>query len=324
MSSLGRQGKPFVFIIDFEMKKIIVSEPHRLDETIHIDFPNFKHNTHSSKANSSFQWSKSPMCLVDYEKGFSKVLQEINVGNTFLINLTYPTKVKCAGDLHDIFHSATAKYRMYLEGEFTFFSPETFVKVINGKITTYPMKGTIDASLPNALEVLLADEKELAEHYTIVDLLRNDLSIVAKEVNVSKFRYPDYLETNDKTLIQISSEIEGQLPSDYAARLGEVIFALLPAGSISGAPKKKTVQIISEAEGSPRGYYTGIAGYFDGRDLDSTVMIRFVEDTKEGLQYRSGCGITSQSDLRKEYEEMIDKVYLPMTSKADEKRHDVH
>lgn len=324
MNALGKLGRPFVFVIDFEMKKVIVSEPAHLDNSIHISFPNFIHNTHSDRLSDRLKWSKNPMSFEDYEQGYNKVMHEINVGNTFLINLTYPTEVDCSGGIHDIFHSATAKYKMYLESEFTFFSPETFVKITDGRIATYPMKGTIDASLPNALETLLADEKELAEHYTIVDLLRNDLSIVAKQVNVTKFRYPDYLQTNDKSLIQISSEIEGKLPEDYASAIGDLLFALLPAGSISGAPKKKTVEIIKSAEQLDRGYYTGIAGYFDGRDLDSTVMIRYIEEAEGRLQYRSGCGITSQSDLRKEYEEMIDKVYLPTTKPAHKAEQDVH
>lgn len=324
MNALGQTGSPFVFVVDFEMKKIIVAEPHELDDGIHISFPNFSHNLDTNAHSHQLQWSKEPMSFEQYEVGYRKVLQEINIGNTFLINLTYPTEVECSGGIHDIFHSAAAKYKMYLEGEFTFFSPETFVKIQNGKIATYPMKGTIDASLPDALETLLSDEKELAEHYTIVDLLRNDLSIVAKEVNVTKFRYPDYLQTNDKSLIQISSEIEGKLPTDYVSSIGDLLFALLPAGSISGAPKRKTVEIIRSAEQIDRGYYTGVAGYFDGKDLDSTVIIRYVEENENRLQYRSGCGITSQSELKKEYEEMIDKVYLPTATKTPKVVPDVH
>ena len=77
-------------------------------------------------------------------------------------------------------------------------------------------------------------------------------------------------------------------------------------------PKRKTLEIIREAEGGPRGYYTGVAGYFDGATLDSCVMIRFIEQDQEKFYYRSGGGITSQSDPEKEYQEMKDKVYLPI------------
>ena len=86
---------------------------------------------------------------------------------------------------------------------------------------------------------------------------------------------------------------------------------LLPAGSISGAPKQKTVEIIREAERSDRGYYTGVFGIFDGRDLDSAVNIRYIEQTDHGLQFRSGGGITAMSKMEDEYQEMMDKVYVP-------------
>jgi para-aminobenzoate synthetase component 1 len=86
----------------------------------------------------------------------------------------------------------------------------------------------------------------------------------------------------------------------------------LPAGSISGAPKKKTVEIIKDAEGYERGYFTGIFGIFDGKDLDSSVMIRFIESIDSKLCYKSGGGITFMSKPELEYQEMIDKVYVPI------------
>jgi para-aminobenzoate synthetase component 1 len=174
------------------------------------------------------------------------------------------------------------------------------------------MKGTIDASIPDAERVILSDGKELAEHYTIVDLIRNDLSMVSEKVRVIRFRYIDRIRTTHKELLQVSSEIRGELPEDYGKRIGSILFRLLPAGSVSGAPKKKTVLIIREAETYERGYYTGVAGYFDGQTLDSCVMIRFIEDTPEGLVYKSGGGITVRSERKKEYQEMIDKVYVPV------------
>jgi len=87
---------------------------------------------------------------------------------------------------------------------------------------------------------------------------------------------------------------------------------LLPAGSVSGAPKKKTVEIIRNAEGQDRGYYTGIFGFFDGNNLDSGVMIRYIEKIGDQLVYRSGGGITTHSNWKSEYQELIDKVYVPI------------
>jgi len=193
------------------------------------------------------------------------------------------------------------------------FSPESFVSIKSGKISSFPMKGTIDASLPKAKEILLNDKKETAEHYTIVDLIRNDLSMHAKQVAVDKFRYLDLIKSNHKDLYQMSSAITGQLPEDYQNNLGDILFSMLPAGSVSGAPKKKTTEIISAVESEPRGYYTGICGIYDGKDFDSFVMIRFIEKDEEQLYYRSGGGITFQSQVEQEYQEMINKIYIPIS-----------
>ena len=170
----------------------------------------------------------------------------------------------------------------------------------------------IDTTLPNAEKLLMDDPKETAEHATIVDLIRNDLSMVANRVSVSRYRYMDRLQTNRGVIFQTSSEIQGILPENYQEHLGDIIFRLLPAGSITGAPKRKTMQIIQEAETYDRGFYTGVMGYSDGIDLDSAVMIRFVEQEGEKMYFKSGGGITCQSDVESEYNEMKQKVYVPI------------
>ncbi len=95
-------------------------------------------------------------------------------------------------------------------------------------------------------------------------------------------------------------------------QLGDILLKLLPAGSVSGAPKPRTLEIIKEVEEERRGYYTGVFGYFDGSVLDSGVMIRFIENTAGKFFYRSGGGITTQSVVESEYQEVIDKVYVPV------------
>ena len=97
--------------------------------------------------------------------------------------------------------------------------------------------------------------------------------------------------------------------------MGDIIFTLLPAGSISGAPKNKTVEIILETEQYDRNYYTGIFGVFDGNNIDSGVMIRFIEQTPDGLVYKSGGGITALSNMDDEYNEIINKIYVPINRK---------
>ncbi len=233
-------------------------------------------------------------------------------GNTYLLNLTFPTKIKINASLLNIFFSSQAPFKLYFQDKFVTFSPERFIKIKNNVIKTYPMKGTIDALIPNAHQKILTDEKEKAEHTMVVDLLRNDLSISAKKVKVNKFRYIDKIKAGPKMLLQVSSEISGVLENNWHERIGDILLSLLPAGSISGAPKRKTVEIIKTVEGYHRGFFTGVFGYFDGNQLDSAVMIRFIEKSGDQLIYKSGGGITIDSDVTREYEEMLEKVYVPV------------
>ncbi len=229
------------------------------------------------KPANSIYWQPSAESFYSYQRSFNIVRQNILAGNSFLTNLTCRTPVDTNLTLKDIYYHSKAIYKLWVKDAFTVFSPEIFVRIHQGKISSYPMKGTIDASIPSAAQLLMNDPKEAAEHATIVDLIRNDLSMVANQVFVSRYRYIDTLQTNQGAILQTSSEIQGVLPENYPEHLGELIFRLLPAGSITGAPKKKTMQIIREAETYDRGFYTGIMGYSDGINLDSAVMIRFVE-----------------------------------------------
>jgi para-aminobenzoate synthetase component 1 len=121
-----------------------------------------------------------------------------------------------------------------------------------------------------------------------------------------------HIQTNNKNLWQVSSQISGDLPKNYTENIGDILFTLLPAGSISGAPKKKTLEIIAKTENYERGYYTGIFGIFDGINLDSCVLIRYIENQNGQLIYKSGGGITFMSEVEKEYDEMQKKVYVPV------------
>ena len=234
-------------------------------------------------------------------------------GNSYLINLTQPTKIRINLTLEQIYYSSSARYKLLFDDHFVVFSPEIFVQIIDGCIYSFPMKGTIDASIKDAANVILNDPKETAEHYTIVDLIRNDLSMVSKKVEVKRFRYIETINTNEKKLLQVSSEIKGQLPANYYENLGNIVFTILPAGSVSGAPKQKTVEIINQVENYNRNYYTGVFGYFDGNNLDSGVMIRFIEKNGDDYIFKSGGGITLNSNPLAEYNELIDKVYVPIS-----------
>jgi para-aminobenzoate synthetase component I len=313
MNEWGKEKTPFLFMIDFEMLEPLVMPLNEVDPAKIIYYLNAKTNQPSTKnISKNFNFKISPTPYKRYLDKFNKVKNQIKIGNTYLLNLTCPTPVETNLTLLEIFEVSKARYKLLLQDQFVVFSPEIFVQIKEDQIYSYPMKGTIDASIENAEQLILQDEKEIAEHYTIVDLIRNDLNIVAKNVKVEKFRYLEKIRTNNKDLLQVSSKISGQLQPNWQSNIGNFLFELLPAGSVTGAPKKKTVEIILDVEKYKRGFYTGIFGIFDGETLDSSVMIRFIENTPTGLVFKSGGGITSLSDSVKEYSEMIDKIYLPL------------
>ncbi len=312
INELGTKRIPFFFMIDFEMKKPIIYPLDELPDHIWYDL-NGVSNRKANEADSVFfRFEPNPVSKQEYTKAFAIVQGHLQYGNTFLLNLAFPSQVDTELSLEDVYHRSEAKYKLYLKDELVVFSPEIFVQIKDDYIYSYPMKGTIDAEAMGADLHILNDKKEIAEHSTIVDLIRNDLSMVAKEVRVTKFRYIDTIKTNVNKLHQVSSEIRGKLSSNFHDRLGSILFTLLPAGSISGAPKPKTLEIIREAELYDRGYYTGVFGIYNGETLDSGVMIRYIEQIADGsLQYRSGGGITAMSNLETEYQELIDKIYVP-------------
>lgn len=305
----GKKGEPFVFLIDFEGNTPLLFHPNET-ESVFWQTPHHSNFVKRNIQKKLEHWKVEPVSFENYKIGFDLIQNSIHNGDTYLLNYTRPTKVECNLNLEEIFHSSTAAYKIFLKNHFVCFSPEIFVKIDKNQISSYPMKGTIDASIKNAKEKILNNSKELAEHNTIVDLIRNDLSLVAENVRVEKFRYLERIKTKQRDLWQVSSKITGELPENYAENIGDIIFTMLPAGSISGAPKQKTVEIIKAAENYVRGFYTGIFCYFDGENLDSCVLIRYIENNNGKLVYKSGGGITFKSDAQSEYDEMLKKVYL--------------
>jgi len=314
MNKLGKEKVPFFFIIDFLMQKPIVLPFVEIPYNISFSVNGFSYNSEFHNLPSeNLKLDKKPVDYGIYLNAFSKVIDNLKYGNSYLINLTQPTNIEVNWTLTEIYNMSSARYKLLYNNEFVVFSPEIFVQIKEGIISSFPMKGTIDASVKDAVNVITNNPKEIAEHYTIVDLIRNDLNIVSKNVEVKRFRYIETITTNKKKLLQVSSEITGFLPNNYNEIIGDIIFSLLPAGSISGAPKKKTVEIINDVENYDRNYYTGVFGYFDGINLDSGVMIRFIEKTSAGYIFKSGGGITLNSNPLSEYNELIDKIYVPVS-----------
>jgi len=308
------------FLIDFD-GNIFIDEVNKL-QNIYFSFPNYTNAQIYQYTNIPITLKKYPILFEEYKIAFDKVIEEIKKGNTYLLNLTFPTKIETNLNLKEIYNIAKAPFKLYFKNKFVCFSPERFVKIENNKIYTYPMKGTIDASIPNAKEKILNNIKEMAEHTMVVDLLRNDLGIIGKNIKVNKFRFIDKIKAGKKELLQVSSEIEATLPKNWGENWLEMISKLLPAGSITGTPKKKTVEIIKKTENYNRGFYTGIFGITDEKTfLDSAVIIRYIENKHitssanpplHSFSYKSGGGITIDSNALEEYEELIKKVYIPI------------
>lgn len=327
---------PFLFAIDFDANKGFVltqEEALRLGVLYNIDG-----NSNAGPVENIQvpEIQVHPVEFAVYRNAFDKVMSHLKRGDTYLINLTFPTRIMIHIDPAELFRASGAPYKLYVPGQFLVFSPEPFVRVTGNRIYSNPMKGTIQTSIPGAREILLADQKELFEHHTIVDLIRNDLSMVSTDVRVTRFRYLELIKTNREDLWQMSSEICGTFSEDYRRYLGDIIFRLLPAGSVTGAPKEKTVQVIRESEVFQRGFYTGIFGFFNGMELCSAVTIRYLELNRTKIDkiqkaiwpeenkspdndprypvliYKSGGGITALSNVENEYDEMLKKVYVPL------------
>ncbi len=308
MNDWGRAGRPFLFSLNYKATEAQIWPLNQVPAHVFYALPQRQKMPPLRPLPARIEFEPQAMAQAAYEQSFEYVLNELKAGNSYLLNLCHPTPLRTNLQLHDFFSRAQAPYKILIEGEFCCFSPEAFVRIQGREISTYPMKGTgSDAA------ALLANEKEAAEHATVVDLLRNDLSMVAQKVRVPRYRYLEELQTARGRIYQSSSEIKGELPENWPAQLGSILARLSPAGSITGAPKARTMQIIAEAEQGERGYYTGIFGCFDGQSLQSAVSIRFIEQTPSGLVYRSGGGITAMSQAAEEYRELIQKVYVPFT-----------
>lgn len=310
ITDLARRKTPFLFIISFDTQKIFASPLESLEEEIYYKLGDWR-NYPEKKSAQKTSFAAFPVDFAHYKKTLEHIQEEIRAGNTYLLNLTFKTPIDTNLTLKEIFTHANAKFKLYFKDDFICFSPEPFIEIKDNIIAAYPMKGTIDANLSDARSTILNNEKEMAEHVMIVDLMRNDLGMIASEVNVEKFRYIEKIQAGEKELLQVSSKIKAKLPDNWQDHFGALLSKILPAGSISGTPKKSTVSIINRIENYDRGFYTGIFGIYDNAAVRSSVMIRFIEQENKKLFYKSGGGITLDSDASSEYQELLDKIYLP-------------
>lgn len=316
LSLLASQSRPFFFVVDYARERGLIVEPTGANPFgVLYSLPNSNNLPDARPTHKELPTiTAHPEPFDIYRSRFEAVQESFRNQETHLINLTLRTPIDLDCSLEDVFWNTDAKYKVWLPEHFVCFSPERFVHINEqGVISSHPMKGTIDASLPKAAQQILSNHKEQEEHAAMVRLISQELAQVGTDVSVPRYRYIDEIPTQAGSILQVSSQVTAQLPTSWQARLGDILSSLLPAGSIAGAPKPQSLDLITRVEQHNRGFYTGICGYFDGESLDTGVLIRFIEQDPNGLFFfHSGGGVTIESDCQKEYEEVIKKIYLPV------------
>lgn len=252
----------------------------------------------------------------EYCEMVNKAKHYIKEGDIFQVVLSNRLEAEFEGSLLDTYRllrtTNPSPYLFYFNGEdmeVAGASPETLVKLENGILHTFPLAGTRprgkDEEEDQALEQeLLADEKELAEHNMLVDLGRNDLGKISRFGTVEVENYLS-IERYSRVM-HIGSAVRGEIREDKTAL--DAIAAVLPAGTLSGAPKIRAMEIINELENNKRGIYGGAIGYLDFTgNMDVCIAIRIAYKKNGRVFVRSGAGIVADSIPGKEYQECINK-----------------
>ena len=251
-----------------------------------------------------------------YTEMVKKAKHYIREGDIFQVVLSNSMEAKAEGSLFDVYRilrsSNPSPYMFYFSSddmELVGASPETLVKLEDGRLHTFPLAGTRPRGKTReedlALEKeLLADEKELSEHNMLVDLGRNDIGKISRIGSVEVEKYLSIERFSH--VMHIGSTVAGQIREEKDAL--DAVDAILPAGTLSGAPKLRACQIIDELEGRKRGVYGGAIGYLDFTgNLDLCIAIRLAFKKNGRITIRSGAGIVADSVPDKEFEECRNK-----------------
>lgn len=249
--------------------------------------------------------------------------RHIHEGDIFQVVLSNRIEADIEGSLFDTYRvlrtTNPSPYMFYFSSgdiEIAGASPETLVKLENGKLYTYPLAGTRPRGKTEAEDLalekeLLADEKERAEHNMLVDLGRNDIGKISRIGSVQVEQYMNIERYSH--VMHIGSTVSGQLRPDKDAL--DAVDAILPAGTLSGAPKLRACEIINELENNKRGIYGGAIGYLDFTgNLDTCIAIRLAFAKNGKVFIRSGAGIVADSVPEREYEECINKAKAVMNA----------
>ena len=252
-----------------------------------------------------------------------KAKEYIREGDIFQVVLSNPMRAEAEGSLFDTYRVLRTEnpspYMFYFSSddiELSGASPETLAKLENGKISTFPLAGTRprgkDDEEDKALEAeLLKDEKELAEHNMLVDLGRNDIGKVSE---IGSVKVEEYLSIERFShVMHIGSTVTGKIRADKDAV--DAVDAILPAGTLSGAPKFRACQIIEELENDKRGVYGGAIGYLDFTgNMDTCIAIRLVYRKNGRICIRAGAGVVADSVPENEFRECINKAKAVVTA----------
>ena len=259
----------------------------------------------------------TPQFTVDEYAGMvRKAKHYIHEGDIFQVVLSNPLRARAEGSLFDTYRVLRATnpspYMFYFSSddiEIAGASPETLVKLEHGKLSTFPLAGTRPRGATRQEDEelerdLLSDEKELAEHNMLVDLGRNDMGKISKIGSVSVDKYMEIERYSH--VMHIGSTVVGDIRNDKDSI--DAVDAILPAGTLSGAPKFRACEIIEELEQSKRGIYGGAIGYLDFTgNLDVCIAIRLAYKKNGSICIRSGAGIVNDSDPQKEAVECVNK-----------------
>ena len=316
-----------VIAFDNVKQKIILITNIELDKDLNVEYEKALQRLNSIKellytGKKSFEGGKllgevTPLFSKDeFSDMISKAKHHIHEGDIFQIVLSNRLQANFEGSLFDTYRVLRtvnpSPYMFYFSGtdvEVAGASPETLVKLEDGILYTFPLAGTRPRGKSEKedkeLEAeLLADEKELAEHNMLVDLGRNDLGKISKfgSVVVEKFHSIERYSH----VMHIGSTVRGEIRPEYDAL--NALEAVLPAGTLSGAPKIRACQLIEELENNKRGIYGGAIGYIDFTgNMDTCIAIRLAYKKNGKVFIRSGAGIVADSDPDKEYMESINK-----------------
>lgn len=257
------------------------------------------------------------LSFVDYQKSFAEVQHALINGESYQINLTKnisaTTKLTSQELYNKLKQQQSVKYAAYLpflNPDIISISPELFFKKNADNLFVKPMKGTAkltgnDLEDLKIYQELSSCDKNRAENLIIVDLLRNDLSAIAKTYSVKVDKL--FLIEKYKNLLQMITQISAKVDKQISFR--KILDGLFPCGSITGAPKKRTIELIKQIEKDKRGVYTGSIGYImPNNDMCFNVAIRTIQKYQDNLQIGVGGGITVYSDVQSEWQEMNIKI----------------